>query len=96
MKLQRDEFDKVFDQYREHLRTEIHRFCDCASVYRQIDERTKDHLAEINLAPAFFRTTQGAVFTTIVLWADKLFDARREGSFQLPELRRIQQSLASD
>lgn len=78
MKLPRDDFDRVFVQYREHLRTEIHRFCDCASVYRQISERTKDHLAELNLAPAFFRTVEGALFTTIVLWADKLFDERGE------------------
>lgn len=78
MKLQRDEFDKVFAQYREHLRTEIHCFCDCASVYRQISERTKDHLEELNLAPAFFRTVEGALFTTIVLWADKLFDEHGE------------------
>ncbi|MBA3593292.1 MAG: hypothetical protein H0W47_05780 [Polaromonas sp.] len=78
MKLRRDDFDHMFAQYREHLRTEIHRFCDCASVYRQISDRTKDHLAELNLAPAFFRTIEGALFTTIVLWADKLFDERGE------------------
>lgn len=78
MKMQRDAFDDHFRQYRTHLRLEIHRFCDCASVYRQITERTKDYLPELNLAPAFFRTVEDALFTTIVLWADKLFDEKGE------------------
>ena len=51
---------------------------DSASVFRQITERTHDHLAEINLAPGFFHTVEHALFNTIVLWADKLFDERGE------------------
>jgi len=78
MKMQRDAFDEYFRQYRTHLRSEIHRFCDCASVYRQISERTKDYLPELNLAPAFFSTAEDALFTMIVLWADKLFDEKGE------------------
>jgi hypothetical protein len=78
MKLERYAFDEHFRDYRKHLRTEIHRFCDSASVYRQISERTQDHLEELNLAPAFFRTVEDTLFTTIVLWADKLFDERGE------------------
>lgn len=74
MQMSRDEFEDHFRNYRTHLRREIQRFCDCASVYRQISERTKDHLRELNLAPAFFSAVEDALFTTIILWADKLFD----------------------
>lgn len=74
MQLARDEFEEQFQKYRTYLSMEIHRFWDSASVYRQITERTQDHLAELNLAPSFFRTVEDSLFTTIVLWADKLFD----------------------
>jgi hypothetical protein len=78
MKLQCDEFEQHFKMYRETLRLEIHRFRDSASVLRQISERTVDHLPEINLAPGFFQVVERSLFTTIVLWADKLFDERGE------------------
>lgn len=78
MKMQRDQFEDHFRKYRKYLSAEIHRFWDSASVYRQISERTKDHLQELNLAPAFFRTVEDSLFTTIVLWADKLFDENGE------------------
>ena len=74
MKLDRDTFERKFEDYRRYLANEIHRFRDSVSVYRQISERTIDHLSEINLAPAFFRATEDALFTTIVLWGDKLLD----------------------
>jgi hypothetical protein len=72
------EFDEQFPMYREWLRQEIHRFRDAVDVYRCINERTKDHLAELNLAPGFFRTTESALFTLIVMWADKLLDEHAE------------------
>lgn len=78
--MQREEFEDHFRKYRKYLSTEIHRFWDSASVYRQISERTQDHLAEVNLAPGFFHTVEDALFTTIVLWADKLFDEKGERS----------------
>lgn len=78
MQMQRDEFEDYFCKYRKYLSMEIHRFWDSASVYRQISERTQDHLRELNLAPAFFRTVEDSLFTTIVLWADKLFDEKAE------------------
>ena len=78
MKLQRDAFEEHFRSYRKYLSSEIHRFCDSASVYRQISERTHDYLPELNLAPAFFHTVEDALFTMIVLWADKLFDEKGE------------------
>lgn len=78
MKLSRDEFELQFEKYRESLRHEIHCFRDSASVLRQISDRTQDHLSEINLAPGFFHVVEDALFTTVVLWADKLFDERGE------------------
>jgi hypothetical protein len=44
--LERDEFADQFQRYRTHLSMEIHRFWDSASIYRQIPERTQDHLAK--------------------------------------------------
>jgi hypothetical protein len=72
------EFDEQFPKYREWLRQEIHRYRDAVDVYRSITERTKDHLAELNLAPGFFQTTESALFTLIVMWADKLLDENGE------------------
>jgi hypothetical protein len=78
MKLERGEFERKFVDYRRFLANEIHRFRDSVSVYRQINERTADHLSELNLAPAFFHITEDALFTTIVLWGDKLLDEKGE------------------
>lgn len=78
MKLPRDEFEAHFGEYREHLRQEVGRFRDTASVLRQINERRDDYLKELNIAPAFFRTVEGSLFTTVILWADKLFDENGE------------------
>jgi HEPN superfamily AbiU2-like protein len=78
MKLQREECEQQFEKYRESLRLEIHPFRDSASVFRQISERTAHYLSEINLAPGFFHDVEDSLFTTIVLWADKLFNERGE------------------
>lgn len=76
--MDRESFEKHFTDYRRYLRDEIHRFRDTVAVYRQIEERKVDQLEIINLAPAFFGVVQSALFTTIVLWADKLFDEKGE------------------
>lgn len=81
MKLARPEFERLFVEYRENLRKEIHCFRDSASVLRQITDHTHDHLCEINLAPGFFHVVETALFSTIVLWADKLFDERGQRGF---------------
>jgi hypothetical protein len=78
LKLTRDAFEAHFREYREYLQREIGRFRDAASVLRQISERTHDYLSELNIAPAFFRTVEDALFTTVILWADKLFDEKGE------------------
>lgn len=78
MKLARDEFEAHFREYREHLQREVGRFRDAESVLRQISERTHDYLSEINLAPSFFNAVESSLFTTVILWADKLFDEKGE------------------
>lgn len=82
MSLPQDEFETQFRQYRESLKQEIQRFFSAVAVFRRINDRKQDHLAELNLAPAFFNTVEDALLTTIVLWADKLFDeAGKRGLF---------------
>lgn len=71
-----DEFDKRFEEYRETLRGEIHRFIDSVAVYRQIQERKSDRLEAMNLAPSFFQIVEASLITTIILWADKLLDEK--------------------
>lgn len=81
MKLARPEFERLFVEYRNNLRKEIHCFRDSASVLRQITDHTHDHLREINLAPGFFHVVEASLFSTVVLWADKLFDERGQRGF---------------
>ena len=76
--MKRSEFDAHFIAYRANLREEIMRFRGFASVYRRIQERKNDNLDAINLAPAFFQVVESALFTGIVLWANKLFDEKGE------------------
>lgn len=76
--MRREKFEQHFFDYRKYLREEIHRFRDCVAIYRQIEERKTDSLEVINQAPAFFGVVEGALFTSIVLWGDKLFDEQGE------------------
>ncbi len=76
--MHREKFEQHFSDYRKYLREEIHRFLDCVAVYRQIQERKADRLEVINQAPAFFGVVESALFTSIVLWGDKLFDKKGE------------------
>ena len=76
--MRREEFQQHFSDYRKYLREEIHRFRDCVAVYRQIQERKTDTLEVINQSPAFFGIVESALFTSIVLWGDKLFDEKGE------------------
>lgn len=78
MAMSRKQFESHFIAYRTYLREEIHRFRDSVAVYRNIQERKNDRLEVINLAPAFFGVVEGSLFTTIVMWADKLFDEHGE------------------
>ncbi len=74
-------FDAKFEDYRRYLREEVFRFWQYVAVYRRIQERKADRLEELNLAPAFFRVVESALFSGIVLWADKLFDEQGKRGF---------------
>lgn len=74
--MRREEFEQHFSDYRKYLRAEIHRFRECVAVYRQTQERKTDKLDVLNQAPAFFGVVEGTLFTSIVLWGDKLFDEK--------------------
>lgn len=76
--MNREEFEQHFSDYRKYLCEEIHRFRDCVADYRQIQERKLDRLEVINQAPAFFGIVEGALFTSIALWGDKLFNGKGE------------------
>ncbi|WNV06125.1 hypothetical protein RP726_06835 [Candidatus Methylospira mobilis] len=76
-----NEFDSQFDDYRKYLREEVLRFCGYVAVYRQIQERKNDRLEAMNLAPAFFRTVESALYTSIIIWANTLFDTKGERGF---------------
>lgn len=76
MKYPRDKFDSRFREYRDALQREVGRFRDAASVFRQINQRKNDFLRELNIAPAFFNIVEDALFTTIILWIDKLTDEK--------------------
>lgn len=76
--MHRDAFDQQFSDYRKYLCEEIHRFRDCVAVYKKIQLQKAVRLDTLNQAPAFFGVVEGALFTSIVLWADKLFDEKGE------------------
>lgn len=71
--------EKTFERYRENLKGEAMRLACFIRVYRLLQERRVDRLAELNIAPCFFQTVADASFSAIVLWIDKLFaeDAER-------------------
>ncbi len=72
--MKRDDFEVQFTNYRDFLRNEIYRFQDCVAIYRQLQDRKLDQLEVLNIAPAFFSVVEQALFTSIILWVDKLFD----------------------
>jgi len=76
--MNQSEFETKFCEYREFLRDEIYRFRDCVTVYRQLNERRKEEHKALYLAPVFFRVVESGLWTSIILWADKLFAEKGE------------------
>ena len=72
------ETEKKFEEYRHYLNYEATRLASCVNLFRRLDQRSVDRLEEINIAPAFFKITTDALFSTVILWVDKLFDERGE------------------
>lgn len=70
------ETEMQFQAYRHYLNSEATRLACYVALYRRLFERRNDRLQEMNLAPAFFSTVTDALFSAIILWADKLFDEK--------------------
>jgi hypothetical protein len=75
------EAEKYFEIYRDALRFEAQRLVSYMSIYRNLHERRKDRLNEMNISPAFYQVILDALFTSIVLWTDKLFGEKSERGF---------------
>jgi hypothetical protein len=76
-----NEAETKFEAYRDALRQEASRLADYVHLYRKLQERQADRSDEMNVAPAFFQLTIGALFSAIVLWVDKLCDEKSERGF---------------
>lgn len=68
--------EKKFEDYRYYLKAEATRLACYVALYRRLFERRNDRLKEMNIAPAFFSTVTDALFSAIIIWADKIFDER--------------------
>ncbi len=64
--------EEKFKQYRNYLNVEAKRLATYVRVFRLLYERRSDRLVEMNIAPAFFYIVTDALFSSIVLWIDKL------------------------
>ena len=76
-----EDAEKIFEEYREYLKSEVVRLISYIKLYRRINERMEDRLDEINIAPSFFQVTLDALFSAIILWVDKLLGTRSERGF---------------
>jgi hypothetical protein len=72
------EVEKKFENYREKLLQELMHLACYIRLYRRLHERRTDRLAEMNVAPAFFQIITDALFSSIVLWVDKILGHRSE------------------
>jgi len=70
--------EKEFEQYREALKNEIIRFASFLYLFKRINERSKDRIDEINIAPAFFQTVLNSLSIASIIWVDKLCSTKSE------------------
>ncbi len=75
------DFEQRFDTYRELLHHEVSRLASYIRIYRRLHERMADRRDEMNIAPAFFQLTIDSLFSSIVIWTDKLLDEHGERGF---------------
>ena len=73
--MNKENTEKLFEEYREYLKSEVVRLVSYIKLYRRINEKRTDRLDEINVAPSFFQVTLDALFSGIILWVDKLLVA---------------------
>ena len=79
--MNKENTEKLFEEYREYLKSEVVRLVSYIKLYRRINEKRTDRLDEINVAPSFFQITLDALFSGIILWVDKLLGPRSERGF---------------
>ena len=70
------EAEKRFEKYRDNLRREVGLLADYVHLFRGLQKLKRRYLFEINSAPAFFSLITKSVFSTIILWANKLLDEK--------------------
>ena len=70
------EAEKKFEKYRDNLRREVGLLADYVRLFRKLHESRKSYSFEVNSAPAFFALITKSVFSSIILWADKLLDEK--------------------
>jgi AbiU2 len=70
------EAEKRFEKYRDNLRREVGLLADYLHLFRGLHKHRKKYRFEIDSAPAFFSLITKSVFSTIILWADKLLDEK--------------------
>jgi hypothetical protein len=68
--------EERFEKYRDNLRREVSLLADYVHLFRGLQKLKKRYLFEINSAPAFFSLITKSVFSTIILWSDKLLDEK--------------------
>jgi hypothetical protein len=68
--------EKRFEKYRDNLRREVGLLADYVDLFRRLLKRRRSYCFEINSAPTFFSLVTKSVFSTIILWADKLLDEK--------------------
>jgi hypothetical protein len=91
--MQIEEFEEQFISFHTKLVDECIKLNAYIKILKRIEERKRDRLEQINIAPVFFQITCASLFTSIVLWVSNIFDDRSQRgihkflSFVQPHLR---------
>ena len=68
--------EKRLEKNRDNLRREVGLLADYVDLFRRLHKRKRNYCFEINSAPAFFSLVSKSVFSTTILWANKLLDEK--------------------
>lgn len=84
------EAEKKFEKYRDNLRREVGLLADYVRLFRKLHESRTSYSFEVNSAPAFLALITKSVFSSIILWADKLLDEKgQRGVFDFLKFMRV-------
>jgi hypothetical protein len=78
--MKKNETEAFFEKYREHLKYEIVRFISYFKLYRTLHERREDRINEINISKAFFQIIMDSLYSSIIIWTDKLLSKKSDRS----------------